>query len=499
MIIKRFFSAFKHQLSDVFRVYRQEEGLSMVYLALTLMTFVSLAGLAIDGSNSFAKYRELQTAADAAALAGARALALDQSSTQVDSEVQTIATLNGADSATSAIVNDNHNVAVTVQRDVSTYFAKMIGFQTIPVAAQAEAGFVPNTQPPPSIFPMTVECDCVEQNQTIQISAPIKSFCVDNVIEHNNGAEFSLWLSSLDPLENDPYGARAYFHTTDDSGRMVENEDGTATLSYTVKNAYGDGFNVIANLSDRQAKQPTGSPKFGPVITDATNWYYYKTLSGTLKGLVGTRYAGSVINISRRGPAFQVGVGADYHEASWYGGAGWLDLTTVRQPSTGVRFPSNSNQADINVRLPDCTELDQAASTETTTSCEFQWLDWDAGSASQSELANNMQDLSNSGAHQVGDWVSLGVDSNGGVSLQVQNTFHNWLGLPFTIPLYTGEISDSNQIQICGFAQMVVNSYDLDYGINNMSVQFQPAVMRSETLGDEMAADYGVRDVVLVR
>ncbi|MEZ4706244.1 MAG: pilus assembly protein TadG-related protein [Caldilineaceae bacterium] len=499
MMIKRFLSRLVSKFLGIFYVFRQEEGISMVYLALTLMTFLSLAGLAIDGSQSFAKQRELQTAADAAALAGARALALDQNTAQVTSEVQTIATLNGADSATSSVTNDDHNVSVTVQRDVNTYFAKLIGFPNIAVTAQAEARYFSGTTISPPIFPMTVECDCVEQNQTIQVTAPIKSYCVDNVNEYNNGSTFALWLADFDPLTTNAYGSRSYFHTTDDKGRLVENADGTASLSYTVKNAYGDGFKLTALLSARQSKAPTGSPKFGPVITDATNWYYYKSLSGKLTGLAGTRYAGSVINISRQGPAFQVGTGADYHEAHYHGGAAWLNLTTAKQPTTGVYLPWTWNLADINVRLPDCTELDQAASSETTNSCEFQWLDWNGGTSSQSELTSSMQDLSKSGTRHIGEWVSLGVNANGGVSLEVQNTFHNWLGLPATIPLYTGEISESNQVQICGFAQMVVSSSELEYGINHMSVQFQPAVIRSETVGDENGTDYGVRDVVLIR
>lgn len=470
----------------------------MVYLALAMAAFLSLAGLAVDGSNSFTQYRKLQTAADAAALAGARTLALNQDAAQVTSEVQTIATLNGADSAASSISNGNRNVSVTVQRNVDTYFGQWIGVNTIPVTAEAEAGFKSISGITEKLFPMTVACDCVEQNQTIVVKAPIKTYCVDDVTEYWNHTQFALWLSDFDPLTNDTVGSRSYFYTSDDTGRFTEHADGTATLSYKVKNAHGDGFRVQATLSDRQAKQPTGSPKFGPVITDATNWYYYKTLSGTLSGLSNTRYAGSIIDISRRGPAFQLGVGADYHEAGNFGGAAWLNLSTRRQPYTGVVFPQQWTQADINIQLPDCTE-EQAEETETTNSCEFQWVDWNGGTATQSELADNMQDLTNSGTRHVGEWISKGVDANGGISLEVQNTIHDWLGVTFTMPLYTEGASESDQLQICGFAQMVVNSYDLEYGINRMSVQFEPAVIRGEVLSDASGDDYGVRDVVLIR
>jgi putative Flp pilus-assembly TadE/G-like protein len=53
---------------------RDEQGAMMVFLAITMIVILALAGLVIDGGRAYADHREVQNSADVAALAGASAL-----------------------------------------------------------------------------------------------------------------------------------------------------------------------------------------------------------------------------------------------------------------------------------------------------------------------------------------------------------------------------------------------------------------------------------------
>lgn len=58
----------------MFRMYARRPGQAVVLVALLLVVLVALVGLAVDGANAFAQRRNANIAADAAAMAGGRAL-----------------------------------------------------------------------------------------------------------------------------------------------------------------------------------------------------------------------------------------------------------------------------------------------------------------------------------------------------------------------------------------------------------------------------------------
>jgi hypothetical protein len=91
-----------------------ERGVTMVIVALALPALVGFAGLAIDGSRAYDERRQMQNAADAAALAGTRVFnnwlmnpemdptnpqPYETSPAQVNKEVLAVAIENGADPA----------------------------------------------------------------------------------------------------------------------------------------------------------------------------------------------------------------------------------------------------------------------------------------------------------------------------------------------------------------------------------------------------------------
>ena len=139
------------------RLSTQEQGATLIFVALTLPVLLGFAALAIDGSNIYAQQRQIQTAADAAALAGAQVLALGSSTAQVQSTVQNLISLNGADSYTLSYLNGNTEVQVTAVQSFATFFAGIVGYETLRVQATAKAHFA-GVASAGNLLPMIIEC-----------------------------------------------------------------------------------------------------------------------------------------------------------------------------------------------------------------------------------------------------------------------------------------------------------------------------------------------------
>ena len=147
---------------------------------------------------------------------------------------------------------------------------------------------------------------------------------------------------------------------------FVERADGSARLDGVLYSLEDPSLSFLAGveLADRIDPQapgyaPSGSPKLelqssayaangGSV--DPNGWHYYGNLLGELQGL--GRMRGARIQINRRGPAFQVGLGAN-GKNSVYGACGWLDVAVLDQPQAGSNLPSNLSSGDINIDLGD--------------------------------------------------------------------------------------------------------------------------------------------------
>ncbi len=118
----------------------RETGQSLVILSLFMMVFIGMLGIVIDLGRAYVNYRKMQVAADAAAVAGARALAEGFSESFVTARAQGLLTANGADSDLSTItIVDGTKVVVDAKSEVSTVFAQMLGLDTIAVSAEGEA------------------------------------------------------------------------------------------------------------------------------------------------------------------------------------------------------------------------------------------------------------------------------------------------------------------------------------------------------------------------
>ncbi|MEM9917121.1 MAG: SprB repeat-containing protein, partial [Bacteroidota bacterium] len=116
---------------------------------------------------------------------------------------------------------------------------------------------------------------------------------------------------------------------------FTEYTNGTAILTGSVIQDDKIG-QLLVYFFDRTEIAPSGSPEYHLCINEGgESWYYYPRFEGTF-----TAPDGSVIPFDRRGPSFQVGVGANLQEAV-FGGSGW------------ITYGPNEGKGDMNFRLSD--------------------------------------------------------------------------------------------------------------------------------------------------
>ncbi|MCX7853471.1 MAG: pilus assembly protein TadG-related protein [Anaerolineae bacterium] len=129
----------------------REHGSTLVYVALVMMLLLAVLSLVLDGLHAYVQQRRMQNAADAAALAGARAMAVGGN---VGAAVAALATANGAQSFTWGYAADGR-VWVETRRHVPTWFAGLLGFASVPVRGRATADCLPLTGAG-NLLPMTI-------------------------------------------------------------------------------------------------------------------------------------------------------------------------------------------------------------------------------------------------------------------------------------------------------------------------------------------------------
>jgi Flp pilus assembly protein TadG len=129
-------------------------GVVIVYVALCLVVFMGMAGIAVDVSMLYQKRAKAQRAADAAALAGAIQLADGKTKAQADTAANSVAVANGYNTSGNATLVSTYPAYndTTARMDPSWYqvrlarteplfFMAVLGFRNIAVGAPATALF----------------------------------------------------------------------------------------------------------------------------------------------------------------------------------------------------------------------------------------------------------------------------------------------------------------------------------------------------------------------
>ncbi len=519
-------------IAQLKKLWRREEGASLVYLALTMTVLIFFSAIALDGSNAYLQRRKMQTAADAAALAGARALAMSNSggspgggspgaravvvggSVNVESEINSFVEMNGADSAVGEWDYDfgGRGVNVTARQTFDTWLIKAIpylpfvgttpgdpNYNEFTVGAKGAAAWEPLSAGD-KLFPAAIEgCDCIGVNQQVTLKKEnTHRLCVGNSTRYwNPRHEYAIWLYKLDPEATGGSEAAVWhYKIVNGPGTMVEKSDGTATMDFQVKNYLGHGWNIHFNLSGKTTKKGPGSPKFSAYTVDANEWTYYTNVNGTLTGIPGGRYNGAVLRVYGHGPSFQMGMGANVMESQTLGGASWYDWQVVSQPTTGIRLRTPDIHGDLNIDLSYCEDTAEDNDEPVANECEFNWIDWDGDAATSSELVSNMSNLMNSGVWRIGDRVKVGPNVQN--VNEITDQLSAYKDKPVTVLVY--DDNDGNEADgyaVCGFASFTLTNYQLSQWPQLLHGSFLPNVIRSvETSPD--APDFGARDVKMM-
>lgn len=123
-----------------------ERGQVMAFAALAMVGLISVVGLVADGGTVFAARRDLQNAADAAAIAGAMqldidayratgALVLDEAAAQAAA----IEYLQAEGDVEYSVRVSPEAVDVSVARNASTTFLRLVGVDDVRLSAQSSA------------------------------------------------------------------------------------------------------------------------------------------------------------------------------------------------------------------------------------------------------------------------------------------------------------------------------------------------------------------------
>jgi Flp pilus assembly protein TadG len=123
------------------RRLRDDRGQSFAFVAIGLTALVGMTAFVVDVGAWFRADRQLQSVADAAALAGAQALPYDPAKALL--LAQDYAKKNGGPTAESMTLQKefvtNDTLAVTYSDKIPGFFAKILGVDTVTVRATAKA------------------------------------------------------------------------------------------------------------------------------------------------------------------------------------------------------------------------------------------------------------------------------------------------------------------------------------------------------------------------
>jgi Flp pilus assembly protein TadG len=132
--------------------YRYARGQLIVLATLGLIALIGIVGLAVDIGYFYSARRQMQTAADAAAIAGTNAQLGSQGGSYQQAALD-VASLNGFTNGQNGVIitvgppatppnpTNNTYVEVDIAQPVPTTFLSVIGYKTINVSVRAVAGF----------------------------------------------------------------------------------------------------------------------------------------------------------------------------------------------------------------------------------------------------------------------------------------------------------------------------------------------------------------------
>lgn len=145
----------------------QESGQALVVFSLSLLIIIGILGVVIDLGYSTVMHRQMQFAADAAAMAGVQDLASGNSEETAVARMSAILAANDADVETSTFtVVDGSGTDVWARAVVPTVFSSLFGVDEFEVEAHATAAFGQLLETG-NLMPFVVEEDLWELDEPV--------------------------------------------------------------------------------------------------------------------------------------------------------------------------------------------------------------------------------------------------------------------------------------------------------------------------------------------
>jgi hypothetical protein len=123
------------------RQFQRERGQAAVLTVIALTVMLGMTAIVLDVGSWFRQHRQMQTAADAAALAGAQALPFDVP--QATALANDFAKRNDGDGTNEITFLNSHatndTIQVTARKSAPGFFAKVFGIDSVNVSASAKA------------------------------------------------------------------------------------------------------------------------------------------------------------------------------------------------------------------------------------------------------------------------------------------------------------------------------------------------------------------------
>ena len=121
------------------KLLTNKDGQVLILFAIGLAVLMGFVALSVDVGAATTTKAKLQSAADAAALAGAQEL--PESPSQAITYAQTYAAANGINLSdmSISIENDDHDIVVSVNHTMPTYFARVLGKDSVDIAVDSTA------------------------------------------------------------------------------------------------------------------------------------------------------------------------------------------------------------------------------------------------------------------------------------------------------------------------------------------------------------------------
>ena len=139
------------------KVYREEKGYSLVTVALLLMfVVVPLLALVVDIGYAYVQQQRMQNAADAAALAGTRALHLEGAA-RAQEVAADYARRNGAKEVLVTVDPEAKTVRVKAKTDFPTFVADILGIETLAADNRAAAIHGAIAEMREGVYPIAVD------------------------------------------------------------------------------------------------------------------------------------------------------------------------------------------------------------------------------------------------------------------------------------------------------------------------------------------------------